>query len=86
MSVNLNIPRFCSTREFAALFGFTEHWFYKLKKKGKAPPILTGVRPYRIGTESKGFHDWLKDMGVSARHFAITVGRMPTDMFLLEAK
>jgi len=73
---NLDIPRFCTTRQFAALFGFTEHWFYKLKKRGKAPPILTGVRPYRIDTQSTAFQNWLENMGVDLRHDSVdTAGK-----------
>lgn len=69
MSANLNIPRFCTTEQLASLFGFSEHWIYKLNKRGKGPPRLTGIRPYRYDTQSFGFHEWLKQMGVSARPY-----------------
>ena len=60
----LDLPRFCNTRELAEVFGYTEHWIYKLRKRGKAPPHLKGVRPYRYDTRSRAFRDWLTDLGV----------------------
>ena len=68
MSANLEIPRFCTTEQLASLFGFSEHWIYKLNKRGKGPPRLTGVRPYRYDTQSKQFQKWLEAMGVDLGH------------------
>jgi hypothetical protein len=61
---NLNLPRFCNTRELAEVFGYSHHWIYKLRKRGKAPPHLKGIRPHRYDTKSKAFRDWLTDLGV----------------------
>lgn len=59
-----NLPRFCTARELAALFGFTEVWIYKLIKRGQGPPLLKNVRPYRIDTHSEAFREWLRGLGV----------------------
>lgn len=60
----LETPRFCTTEQLAESFGFSPHWIYKLNKRGKGPPRLIGVRPYRYDTQSKAFCKWLEDMGV----------------------
>lgn len=64
MGATLDMPRFCTTEQVASLFGFSEHWIYKLNKRGKGPPRLKGVRPYRYDTQSREFSKWLEDMGV----------------------
>jgi hypothetical protein len=56
--------RICTTEEIAEMFGFSPHWIYKLNKRGKGPPRLTGVRPYRYDTRSRAFKLWLEEMGV----------------------
>jgi hypothetical protein len=62
-------PRFCTTEELAAFFGFSPHWIYKLNKRKKGPPRLIGVRPYRYDTQSRAFQKWLEEMGVeTGRH------------------
>jgi hypothetical protein len=60
----LNVPRFCTAEQLAAAFGFSVHWIYRLAKKGKGPPRLNGVRPYRYDTHSRAFKRWLEEMGV----------------------
>jgi hypothetical protein len=62
--VEQQLPRFCSVEQLAGLFGFSPHWIYKLNKRGKGPPKLIGVKPYRYDTQSKAFQDWLASMGV----------------------
>jgi hypothetical protein len=61
---NLEIPRFCTTEKLAEAFGFSPHWLYKLNNRGKGPPRLKGVRPYRYDTQSREFCHWLAEMGV----------------------
>jgi hypothetical protein len=60
----LSVPRFCTAEQLAAEFGFSVHWIYRLSKRGKGPPRLKGVRPYRYDTQSKAFKRWLEGMGV----------------------
>ena len=60
----LETPRFCTTEQLAEAFGFSPHWIYKLNKRGKGPPRLKGVRPYRYDTQSREFSKWLEEMGV----------------------
>lgn len=60
----LETPRFCTTEQLAEAFGFSPHWLYKLNKRGKGPPRLKNVRPYRYDTQSKDFCKWLFEMGV----------------------
>jgi hypothetical protein len=60
----LTVPRFCSVEQLASLFGFSPHWIYKLNKRGKGPPRLKGVRPYRYDTQSRAFKMWLEEMGI----------------------
>ena len=60
----LETPRFCTTEQLAEAFGFSSHWIYKLNKRGKGPPRLKGIRPYRYDTQSREFCKWLEDMGV----------------------
>lgn len=62
--LELEVRRFCSTRELAELFGFSEHWIYSLNRRGKGPPPLPDLKPYRYDTQSKAFKDWLTRMGV----------------------
>ena len=64
MNQPLDLPRFCTTEQLAEAFGFTVHWIYKLTKRGKGPPRLPNVRPYRYDTQSKAFCKWLEQMGV----------------------
>ena len=64
ISKTLEVPRFCSTEQLAQALGFSPHWVYKLIKRGKEPPRLKGVRPYRYDTQSKEFCQWLAEMGV----------------------
>jgi hypothetical protein len=58
----LETPRFCTTGQLAEPFGFSPHWIYKLNKRGKGPPRLKGVKPYRYDTQSRAFQKWLEDM------------------------
>src|SRR5436305_105507 len=51
----LALPRFCTVEQLAAEFGFSAHWIYKLNKRGKGPPRLPNVRPYRYDTHSRAF-------------------------------
>ena len=60
----LALPRFCTAEQLAAEFGFSVHWIYKLNKRGKGPPKLLGVKPYRYDTQSQPFFAWLRSMGV----------------------
>jgi predicted DNA-binding transcriptional regulator AlpA len=64
----LETQRFCTTEQLAEAFGFSPHWIYKLNKRGKGPPRLKGVRPYRYDTQSREFCKWLEDMGVDLGH------------------
>ena len=64
LSQPLDLPRFCTTEQLAEAFGFTVHWIYKLTKRGKGPPHLPNVRPYRYDTQSREFFNWLVSMGV----------------------
>jgi hypothetical protein len=63
-NLQLTLPRFCSTEQLASEFGFSVHWIYKLNKRGKGPPRLVGVKPYRHDTQSPAFFAWLRSMGV----------------------
>jgi hypothetical protein len=63
------LPRFCTVEQLAAEFGFSVHWIYKLNKRGKGPPRLTGVRPYRYDTHSRVFKKWLEGLGVDLEPF-----------------
>ena len=60
----LETPRFCTTEQQAEALGYSAHWICKLNKRGKGPPRLKGVRPYRYDTQSREFSKWLEDMGV----------------------
>jgi (p)ppGpp synthase/HD superfamily hydrolase len=60
----LALPRFCTVEQLAAEFGFSAHWIYKLNKRGKGPPRLPNVRPYRYDTHSRAFREWLAGLGV----------------------
>jgi predicted DNA-binding transcriptional regulator AlpA len=62
--LDLDLPRFCSAEELAELFGFSRYWIYKLNNRGKGPPHLPDLKPYRYDTRSRAFRDWLVKMGV----------------------
>jgi hypothetical protein len=65
----LELPRFCTVEQLATEFGFTPHWIYKLNKRGKGPPRLPNVRPYRYDTHSRAFRIWLESIGVDLEPF-----------------
>jgi hypothetical protein len=69
--VQLAVPRFCTVEQLAAEFGFSVHWIYKLNKRGKGPPHLPNVRPYRYDTHSRTFRKWLAELGVDLEPFDI---------------
>jgi len=65
----LALPRFCTAEQLAAEFSFSVHWIYKLNKRGKGPPRLPNVRPYRYDTHSRAFKNWLAELGVDLESF-----------------
>lgn len=67
--------RFCTTEQLAEAFGFSPHWIYKLNNRGKGPPRLKGVRPYRYDTQSREFRQWLEAMGVDVSSDSAFVDR-----------
>ena len=69
MPANLSESRFWTTEQLASQFGFSPHWIYKLNKRGKGPPRLKGVKPYRYDTQSRAFRDWLSELGVDLGPF-----------------
>lgn len=65
----LALPRFCTAEQLANEFGFSVHWIYKMNKRGKGPPRLPNVRPYRYDTHSRVFREWLEGLGVDLEPF-----------------
>jgi hypothetical protein len=40
-----------------------------MNKRGKGPPRLPNVRPYRYDTHSRAFKNWLEGLGVDLEPF-----------------